>query len=113
MTKTLDIEQILLEHLRMLPTDKQLEVLDFAQFLVQKAQQTQQSSIESPEYSSSLTEPPPLKLSLTEIFKLPIAERHKILAPYMAVTAQDFLTDPELTEFSVLDGEDWETEYDC
>jgi len=40
---------------------------------------------------------------------LPIAERHKILAPYMAVTAQDFLTDPELTEFSVLDGEDWET----
>jgi hypothetical protein len=112
MTKTIDIEQTLLENLRMLPTEKQQEVLDFVQFLVQKAAQTQQRSSESFESSNSPTEPPLLKLSLTEIAKLPIAERHKILAPYMAVTAQDFLTDPELTEFSVLDGEDWETEYD-
>lgn len=109
MTQTLDIEKILLENLRMLSTDKQQEVLDFVQFLVHKLQQTQDLSKESYEYSSSLTQPPPLKLSFTEIAKLPIAERHKILAPYMAVTAQDFLTDPELTEFSVLDGEDWET----
>jgi len=30
----------------------------------------------------------------------------------MAATAEDFLTYHELTEFSALDGEDWETEYD-
>jgi hypothetical protein len=48
-----------------------------------------------------------------EIASLPIAERHKILAPFIPATAEDFLTYPELTEFSVLDGEDWETEYDC
>ncbi|NJM60403.1 MAG: DUF2281 domain-containing protein [Oscillatoriales cyanobacterium RU_3_3] len=110
MTQTIDLEQILLENLRMLPTEKQQSVLDFVQFLVQKTQQEPQRSQESSEHSISLTEPPPLKLSFTEIVKLPIAERHKILAPYIAVTARDFLTDPELTEFSVLDGEDWETE---
>ena len=38
---------------------------------------------------------------------MPIAERHKILAPYIAATAEYFLTYPELTELSVLDGEDW------
>ncbi|MCC3404693.1 MAG: DUF2281 domain-containing protein [Microcoleus sp. PH2017_10_PVI_O_A] len=111
MTQTLDIEKILLENLRMLSTDKQQEVLDFVEFLVQKGAQTQHLSSESSESSNSPTEPPPLKLSLTEIAKLPIAERHKILAPYMAVTAQDFLTDPELTEFSVLDGEDYLEDY--
>ncbi len=31
-----------------------------------------------------------------------------MLASSIAATAQDFLEDPELTEFSVLDGEDWE-----
>lgn len=108
-----ELEQIVLNNLRILPTDKQQEVLDFVEFLVQKAKQSQQLSSKSSEYNSSLTELPPLKLSFTEIAKLPIAERHKILAPYMAITAQDFLTDPELTEFSVLDDEDWDTEYDC
>jgi hypothetical protein len=39
-----------------------------------------------------------------------LAERHKILKPFIAAIAEDFLNDPELTEFSVLDGEDWETE---
>ncbi len=53
-----------------------------------------------------------IKLSLQEIARLPVKERHQILAPFIAATAEDFLTDPELTEFSVLDGEDWETEYD-
>jgi hypothetical protein len=108
MIKQNELEQIVLNNLRILPTDKQQEVLDFVEFLVQKAKQSQYLSSKSSEYNSSLTE-----LSFTEIAKLPIAERHKILAPYMAITAQDFLTDPELTEFSVLDGEDWETEYDC
>ncbi|WP_210407562.1 hypothetical protein [Hydrocoleum sp. CS-953] len=52
----------------------------------------------------------PTRLSMGEIARLPVAERHKILAPYIAATAEDFLNDPELTEFSVLDGEDWELE---
>ncbi|MBG1271542.1 hypothetical protein F8S12_36840 [Nostoc sp. WHI] len=52
------------------------------------------------------------RLSLREIARLPIAERHKILEPFIAATAEDFFNDPELTEFSVLDGEDWETEND-
>ncbi|OYD93602.1 hypothetical protein CDG76_16470 [Nostoc sp. 'Peltigera membranacea cyanobiont' 210A] len=52
------------------------------------------------------------KLSLQEIASLSLAERHKILEPFMAATGEDFLNDPELTEFSVLDGEDWETEND-
>ena len=50
------------------------------------------------------------RLSMQEIARLPVAERHKIFAPYMAATAEDFLNNPELTEFSVLDGEDWELE---
>ncbi|QMS89343.1 hypothetical protein HUN01_17795 [Nostoc edaphicum CCNP1411] len=52
------------------------------------------------------------QLSLKEIASLSLAERHKILEPLIAATAEDFLNDPELTEFSVLDVEDWETEND-
>ncbi len=113
MPETIDFEQEVLENLRQLPAEKQEEVLDFLQFLVQKALHKKQLPTESSESNSSSTTEPTLKLSLREIARLPIAERHKILAPYMAATAEDFLTDPELTEFSVLDGEDWETEYDC
>ncbi len=51
-------------------------------------------------------------MSLQHIAKLPLEERHKLIAPYVAAMAEDFLNDPELTEFSVLDGEDWENEYD-
>jgi len=51
-------------------------------------------------------------LSLQEIAKLPVAERHNIISPYIAATPEDFLTDSELTEFSVLDGEDWEIEHE-
>jgi hypothetical protein len=52
------------------------------------------------------------RISLQEIAQLPVAERHKILEPFIAATAEDFLNDPELTEFAVLDGEDWEMEND-
>ncbi|MEH1892067.1 MAG: hypothetical protein V7K92_22325 [Nostoc sp.] len=52
------------------------------------------------------------QLSPQEIASLSLAERHKILEPFVAATAEYFLNDPELTEFSVLDGEDWETEND-
>ncbi|HBK98411.1 MAG TPA: hypothetical protein DD001_14375 [Microcoleaceae bacterium UBA10368] len=113
MAETINFEQAVLEKLRQLPTEKQQEVLDFAQFLVQKAEQKKQLPSESSESNSSSATAPTLKLSLREIASLPIAERHKILAPYIAATAEDFLTDIELTEFSVLDGEDWEAEYDC
>lgn len=63
-------------------------------------------NIEQPE------SPAKTKLSLAEIAKLPLEERHKLIAPHVAAMAEDFLNDPELTEFSVLDGEDWENEYD-
>jgi Protein of unknown function (DUF2281) len=112
MSETINFEQALLENLRQLPTEKQQELLDFAQFLVQKAGQKNQLSSESSESNSSSTTEPALKLSLREIASLPIAERHKTLAPFIPATAEDFLTYPELTEFSALDGEDWETEYD-
>ena len=38
------------------------------------------------------------KLSLQEIAALPIEERHKLLVPFIAATAEDFFNDPELTE---------------
>ena len=107
MAKTINFEQAVLENLRQLPTEKQEEVLDFAQFLVQKAEPKNQLPSDSSESNSLSTTQPALKLSLREIARLPIAERHKILAPYMAATAEDFLTYPELTEFSVLDGADF------
>lgn len=107
MAETINLEQVVLENLRQLPTEKQEEVLDFVQFLVQKALQKKQLPSEGSESNISPTTQPPLQRSLTEIARLPIAERHKILAPYMAATAEDFLTDRELTEFSVLDGEDF------
>lgn len=43
--------------------------------------------------------------SLQEIAKLPIPERHKLLSPFISGMAEDFKSDPELTIFSVLDGE--------
>ena len=107
MAETINFEQAVLENLRQLPTEKQQELLDFAQFLVQKAEPKNQLPSDSSESNSLSTTQPALKLSLREIARLPIAERHKILAPYMAATAEDFLTDPELTEFSVLDGADF------
>jgi len=49
-------------------------------------------------------------LSMRQIAKLPLTERHKYLKPYILKTAEDFHNDPELTEFSVLDTEDWDIE---
>jgi hypothetical protein len=46
--------------------------------------------------------------SLRELAKLPVAERNQILAAYVPMMAEDFATMPELTEFSMLDDEDWE-----
>lgn len=89
------LEQSILENLRQLPLEKQQEVLDFAEFLRQKL-----ASVSTAQ-----------KQTLQAIATLSLKERHKILAPSIAATVQDFLTDPELTEFSVLDTEDWELEH--
>jgi hypothetical protein len=89
------LEQSILENLRQLPLEKQQEVLDFSEFLKQRL-----TSV--PEAHQS---------SLRAIAAMSLAERHKILAPSMAATAHDFLTNPEMTEFSVLDTEDWEPEH--
>jgi hypothetical protein len=89
-------EQIILDNLRQLSPTQQQEVVDFTEFLRQKFSQTTTDPI----------------LSLQNLANLPVKERHQYLKTAVAATANDFLTDPELTEFSVLDGEDWEIEYD-
>jgi len=91
-----NIEQIILKNLRQLPPEKQQEVLDFTELLRQKL---------APKVPSS-------KLSLREIAAMSLAERHQYLAQFIPQTADDFLTNEELTEFSVLDTEDWELEHD-
>lgn len=99
METMISMERSLLEKWRLLPREKQQEVLSFVESIEQNLRLSKDSTIESQ------TRP-----SMQEIARLPVAERHKILAPYIAATAEDFLNDPELTEFSVLDGEDWELE---
>jgi hypothetical protein len=82
-----NIEKTILKNLRSLPTEKQQEVLEFTELLRQ-----------------TLTP----QLSLHQIAAMPLVERHQYLAPFISKTADDFLTEPELTEFSILDTEDWE-----
>jgi hypothetical protein len=112
MSETMNLEKAVLDNLRILPNEKQQEVLDFVEFIVQKARQLKQVSSEVSDSSISSTTQEKKQLSLQEIARLTIEERHKLLAPYIAATTEDFLNDPELTEFSILDGEDWETEND-
>jgi Protein of unknown function (DUF2281) len=110
MSEKISLEQAVLDNLRVLPNDKQQEVLDFVEFLVQKIVTTNQLYGQDPNSSISST-PQQTKLpSLQEIAKLPVAQRHELISPFIKATAEDFLNEPELTEFSVLDGEDWETE---
>ncbi len=90
-----DYEQIIIDNLRQLSSAQQQEVLNFTEFLRQKFASTTGSV-----------------LSLQQLAKLPIEERHQHLQSAIAATASDFCTDPELTEFSVLDTVDWEIEHD-
>lgn len=85
-----NLEQTILESLRHLPFEKQQEVLDFTEFLRQKITAESTKS----------------KLSLQQIAALPVSKRHQLLAQSLPATAADFLSDPELTEFSSLDNED-------
>lgn len=93
---TADLEQTILDNLRQLPPDKQQEVLDFTEFLRQKL-------------ASKLSDSKP---SLRQIAAMSLQERHQVLVQSVTEMANDFLTNPELTEFAVLDAEDWETEHD-
>jgi hypothetical protein len=112
MTETINLEQAVLDNLRVLPNETQQLVLDFVEFLVQKTGNKIQPASEVSNQNFASTVEEKKLLSLQEIAKLPVTERHKILSPYIAATAEDFLTDSELTEFSVLDGEDWEIEHE-
>jgi CheY-like chemotaxis protein len=87
-----NVEKTILKNLRALPTEKQQEVLEFTELLRQTL---------TPQIVIS-------KLSLRQIAAMPLAGRHQHIAPSISKTADDFLTKPELTEFSILDTEDWE-----
>ena len=91
-----DYEQIVLNNLRQLSPSQQQEVVNFTEFLRQKF----------------TPQPPQSILSLQQLASLPIAQRHQYLRATIAATTDDFLTNPELTEFNVLDGENWEIEHD-
>lgn len=43
-----------------------------------------------------------------DLMQLPLEERHRVLAQTVAEAAEAFRGDPELMEFSALDGEDWD-----
>lgn len=88
------------ELVKALPADKVSEILDFVEFLYQKQQLQSQ-------VSASAAIPPGTLTRLSDIAKLSLAERHQILSQSIPATAHDFLTDPALTEFAVLDAEDW------
>jgi len=87
-------EQIILNNIRQLPPEKQQEVLDFTEALRKKLVA------------------PTEKLTMRQIAKLPLAQRHQYLAQFIPATAYDFYNDPELTEFAVLDTEDWDIGYE-
>jgi len=106
MKPTINIEQKLLQNLRLLPPDKQQEVLDFVQFLVQRSQQV--NLLQNPPFDASIssTEPTLPKRSFRD-FLTRILEAHKILEQSLELTTQQDLTAAQLTEFFVLDGEDY------
>ncbi len=110
MSEIINIERAILDNLRVLPNEKQQEVLDFVEFLVRKIRRSEQVGSEGLNDNILSTIQQKEQLSMQEIAKLPVKERHKILIPYIALTSEDFIQDKELTEFSVLDSEDWDTE---
>lgn len=55
-----------------------------------------------------LARPEGRRYTAVELMKLPRAERNRILAAAAAEAVEEYRTNPELTEFSILDGEDWE-----
>jgi hypothetical protein len=91
MTEAIQLQQAVLDKLRQLPLHKQQQVLTFVDSL-------------RPELDTK----PTAALSLQQIAALPLPERHRLLQPHIGAIAHDFHTDPTLTEFAAIDGEDWE-----
>lgn len=91
MQSAISIEQDVVEGLRALPTSKQQEVLDFVDFLRHKVSSARNQN----------------RLSMQEIVRLPIQERHQLLKKYVPAMAEDFVNDPALTEFAEIDIDDW------
>jgi hypothetical protein len=85
------LEQQIIRSLRSLPVQKQEAVLEFALSL----------------HASNQTAPL-VTQSLYDISKLSLTEQKKVIEPYLSAMAEDFATDPVMTEFSVLDSEDWD-----
>ncbi|MGC1310324.1 MAG: hypothetical protein WA885_24100 [Phormidesmis sp.] len=91
MQSAISIEQEIINGIRALPASKQQEVLDFVDFLRQRA----------------TPEQPENRLSMQEVARLPVRERHQYLKQYIPAMVDDFAHDPALTEFSELDMDDW------
>ncbi|MEG3900585.1 DUF2281 domain-containing protein [Microcoleus sp. B4-C5] len=106
MKQTINIERKLLQYLRLLPPEKQQEVLDFVQFLVQRSQQVKLLQNTPSDFSISAAEPTPPKRWFRE-FLTRILEAPKILELSRESATQQDLTAAQLTEFSVLDGEEY------
>lgn len=64
MRPRINLEETFLENFRLLPTEKQEELIEFLQFLLYKPQPAKQLLNESSESSKPIAELPPLKLSI-------------------------------------------------
>lgn len=100
MSKNRNLEQKVLHNLRILSFEKQQEVLDFVEFFVQNSETVHELDKANSELHNKSSLPQQKRLSLQEIAKLPLKERHKILEPFINATAKDFFNNPELKEFS-------------
>lgn len=98
MKPTINIEKAVLEKLRLLPREKQEEVLDFVQFLLYKAQPTKQFSISS-KSSTSPTERPLFRGGL-----LRLLQTKPLSASSESSTSP---TEKPPLKRSLLDGEDY------
>lgn len=101
-----------------LPRLEKLHVMQFlvAELAKEEAEPTLQPgaaySLWSPLKSYQSADQPAQLPSLKQLAALPLTERHQVLAASVAATAQDFLTDPDLTEFANLDLDDWDADHD-
>lgn len=100
-----NLEKTLLENLQLLPTEKRQEVLDFVQFLVHQAQ-VKQSPNASSESNILETDPSHPKRSFIEFLSF-VLESPQILKPFVEITTQADLTAAKLTEFFVVNSEDY------
>jgi hypothetical protein len=91
MSNSNSLEQQIIRSLRLLPVQKQKAVLEFPLSLHANTQAA-----------------PLVTQSLSDISKIPLTEQKKVIEPYLSAMAEDFTNDPVMTEFSVLDSEDWD-----